>query len=184
MVSVWLAILAAAVGVFLASFITHMVLPYHRADVRKLPGQKEDALLAALQGMNVTPGDYGVPHAGGRAGMREPEFIAKATTGPLAFITIAPGSVPSMGPYLAMWFVYCLLVSACLGLLAWHIIGPGQPFSYVFHIVLVIAFLAYGAALPQMSIGYRRSWATTIKSLFDSAIYGAVTGAVFGWLWP
>jgi hypothetical protein len=184
MVSVWLAILAAAVGVFLASFITHMVLPYHRTDVRKLPGQKEDALLAALQGMNVTPGDYGVPHAGGPAGMREPEFIAKATAGPLAFITIAPGSAPSMGPYLAMWFLYCLVVSGCLGLLSWYIIGPGQPFSYVFHIVSAIGFLAYGAALPQMSILYRRSWTTTVKSLFDSAIYGAMSGAVFGWLWP
>ena len=184
MVSLSLAILAAAIGVFIASSITHMVLPYHRTDVRKLPGDKEDAVLAALQAVNVAPGDYAVPHAGSPAGMGDPAFIAKATKGPLAFMTLAPGSVPSMGPYLGMWFIYCLVVSICLGLMTWYIVGPGQPFSYVFHIVGMIAFLTYGGALPQMSIWYRRSWATTLKSLFDSLIYGAVTGAAFGWLWP
>jgi len=172
MVSLWLAILAAAAGVFIASSITHMVLPYHRTDVRKLPGDKEDLVLDALGRLAVAPGDYAVPHAGSQAGMRDPAFIAKATKGPLAFMTLAPGSAPSMGPSLGMW------------LMTWYIVGPGQPFSYVFHIAGFMAFLAYGGALPQMSIWYRRRWATTLKSLFDSVIYGAVTGAAFGWLWP
>jgi hypothetical protein len=180
----WLSIGAAAIGVFIASSITHMVLPYHRSDVRKLPGDKEDLVLGALGHIAVAPGDYAVPHAGGSAGMRDPAFIAKATKGPLAFITLAPGSAPSMGPYLGMWFIYCVVVSTCVGLLSWYIVGPGQPFSYVFHITGFMAFLAYGGALPQMSIWFRRSWATTLKSLFDSVIYGAVTGAAFGWLWP
>ena len=184
MIPVWLPIIAAAIGVFIASAILHMVLPYHRTDVRKLPVDKEDVLLEALQRVNVAPGDYAVPHAGSPAGMSDPAFIAKAIKGPLAFITLAPGSTPSMGPYLGMWLVYCLVVSVCLGLMTWYIVGPGQPFSYVFHIVGAIAFFAYGGALPQMAIWYRRSWATTLKSLFDSAIYGAVTGAAFGSLWP
>jgi hypothetical protein len=184
MSSLWLAILLAAVGVFIASAILHMVLPYHRTDVRKLPVEKEDVVLDALQRVNVAPGDYAVPHAGSPAGMRDPAFIAKATRGPLAFVTLAPGSAPSMGPSLGMWFLYCLIVSVCLGLMTWYIVGPGQPFSYVFHIVGMIAFLTYGGALPQMAIWYLRSWMTTVKSLFDSAIYGAVTGAAFGSLWP
>jgi hypothetical protein len=184
MSSLWLAILLAAVGVFIASAILQMVLPYHRTDVRKLPVEKEDVVLDALQRMNVAPGDYAVPHAGSPAGMRDPAFIAKATRGPLAFVTLAPGSAPSMGPSLGMWFLYCLIVSVCLGLMTWYIVGPGQPFSYVFHIVGMIAFLTYGGALPQMAIWYRRNWMTTVKSLFDSAIYGAVTGAAFGSLWP
>jgi hypothetical protein len=184
MVSLWLAIVVAAVGVFIASAILHMVLPYHRTDVRKLPVDKEDLVLDALHRVNVAPGDYAVPHAGGPGGMRDPVFIAKATKGPLALMTLAPGAAPSMGPSLGMWFVYCLVVSVCLGLMTWYVVGPGQPFSYVFHIVGMIAFLANGGALPQMAIWYRRSWTTTLKSLFDSVIYGAVTGAAFGWLWP
>jgi hypothetical protein len=183
-VSLWLPILAAAVGVFLASLITHMVLPYHRTDVRKLPGNKEDAVLEALNRIAVAPGDYAVPHAGGPAGMREPAFVAKATKGPLAFMTLAPGGAPSMGPYLAEWFVYCLFVSAGVAALTWYITGPTNAPAYVFHVGGAVAFACYGMALPQMSIWYRRSWATTLKSLFDSLIYGAVTGAAFAFLWP
>lgn len=47
-----------------------------------------------------------------------------------------------MGPFLGLWFVYCLVVSICVGLMTWYIVGPGQPFSYVFHIVLVFGFFA------------------------------------------
>jgi hypothetical protein len=50
--------------------------------------------------------------------------------------------------------------------------------------VLVLGFFAYGGALPQLSNWYRRSWATTVKSLIDSLLYGAVTGAILAWLWP
>jgi len=184
MIALWLPIIAAAIAVFIASSITHMVLPYHRSDLRKLAGDQEDVLLEALQRVGAAPGDYAVPHAGGSSGMRDPAFIAKATKGPLAFMTLAPGAAPSIGPYLGIWFIYCLVVSICLGLLSWHIVGPDQPFSYVFHIAGPIGFLTYGGALPQMSIWYRRSWATTLKSLFDSLIYGAVTGGAFAWLWP
>src|ERR671938_1520380 len=129
--SLWIAIVAAAVGVFIASSIVHMLLPYHRTDVRKLPADQEDAVLETLNRIAAAPGDYAVPHAGGPAGMRDPAFIAKATRGPLAFMTLAPGAAPSMGPYLGMWFIYCLAVSSVVGLLTWYIVGPGQPFSYV-----------------------------------------------------
>jgi hypothetical protein len=39
-------------------------------------------------------------------------------------------------------------------------------------------------ALPAASIWYRRSWMTTLKSMFDGAIYGLLTGAACAWLWP
>src|SRR5258705_13618096 len=125
MIALWLPIIAAAIAVFIASSITHMVLPYHRTDVRKLPADKEDVVLAALQRIAVAPGDYAVPHAGGSSGMRDPAFLAKATKGPPALLTLAPGAAPSMGPYLALWFVYCVVVSACTALLVWQILGPG-----------------------------------------------------------
>jgi hypothetical protein len=184
MISLWLSVVAAGVGVFIASSILHMVLPYHRTDVRKLPTDKEDIVLEALQRVAVAPGDYAVPHAGGPSGMRDPAFIAKATRGPLAFMTLAPGSAPSMGPYLGMWFVYCLVVSAVTAFLVWQIAGPGADPRLAFHYGGLIAFVSYGMALPQHSIWYRRSWATTLKSMFDGLIYGAVTGGVFAWLWP
>jgi hypothetical protein len=76
------------------------------------------------------------------------------------------------------------VVCTCTALLVWQIIGPGGPPRFAFHYGGLIGFLAYGMALPQHSIWYRRSWATTLKSLFDSLIYGIVTGSAFAWLWP
>lgn len=184
MIALWLPIIAAAVGVFLVSFITHTVLPYHRTDVRKVPADKEDAVLDALRRADLPPGDYAAPHAGGMSGMKDPAFIAKATKGPLAFVTLAPGSAPSMGPYLGLWFVYCLIVSGGSAYVVWRVFGPSDRISAIFKFGCVVAFLSYGMALPQMSIWYRRSWMTTAKSLFDSVLYGLATGGVFAYLWP
>jgi hypothetical protein len=184
MISLWLPIIAAAVGVFIASSIVHMMLPYHRSDMRRLSADKEDAVLEALRRVEVAPGDYGVPHPGSAAGMRDPAFVAKASKGPRVVMTVSPGGAPSMGPYLAQWFIYCLVVSGVAALLDWQIVGRGGDSRLTFHYGSLISFLAYGMALPQMSIWYRRSWATTFKSLVDSLIYGLVTGAAFGWLWP
>ena len=60
--SLWLPILLAAVCVFIASSIIHMVLPYHRSDMRNVPA--EDDLLEAIRRLNIPPGDYGAPNAG------------------------------------------------------------------------------------------------------------------------
>jgi len=182
--ALWLPVLGSAVGVFFVSFITHMVLPYHRSDVLKLSGDKEDEILDALRRISVPPGDYAAPHAGSSAGMNDPAFIAKATKGPLAFMTIAPGASPSMGPYLARWFAYCVVVGLVVAYVAGIVFGPGADVMTVFRVVSTVAFMAYALALPQHSIWYRRSWATTMKSVFDGLIYGLVTGAVFAWLWP
>ena len=63
----------------------------------EVANDKEDLVLDALQRIAVAPGDYAVPHAGSSAGMRDPAFIAKATKGPLAFMTLAPGAAPIVG---------------------------------------------------------------------------------------
>jgi hypothetical protein len=55
---------------------------------------------------------------------------------------------------------------------------------HVFQLVSTVAFIAYGVALWQMSIWYRRAWNITIKATIDALIYGLLTAGVFGWLWP
>ena len=182
--SLWLPIVASAIGVFVASFITHMVLPFHRSDVRKLSADQEEQVLDALRRVNAPPGDYAAPHAGSAAGMRDPAFIAKATKGPLALITLAPGAAPSMGPSLGQWFAYCVVVGILVAYVAGVVFGPGADVMSVLRVVSTVTFMAYALALPQHSIWYRRSWATTMKSIVDGLIYGLVTGAVFAWLWP
>src|SRR5262245_24387188 len=108
--ALWLPILLSAVVVFIESSIAHMVLPFHRNDLRRLPTEKEDEVLEVLRRVSAAPGDYGAPHPGSAAGMKEPAFVAKMTKGPVAFMTIAPGGPPSMVSNLVQWFVYSIVV--------------------------------------------------------------------------
>ena len=182
--SLWLPILLSAVVVFVASSILHMVLPFHRNDLRRLPTDKEDEVLATLRRAAMPPGDYAAPHAGSPAGMKEPAFVAKMTQGPVALMTIAPGGPPSMASNLAFWFVYTVVVSLFGAYLAGLVLAPGAPYMTVFRVVSTATFMGYALALPQQSIWYRRKWATTMLSVVDGLIYGLLTGGVFGWLWP
>jgi hypothetical protein len=60
----------------------------------------------------------------------------------------------------------------------------GAPFQAVFRFAGVAAFTGYSVALLQRPIWYGRSWAVTAKSMFDGLLYGLLTAAIFGWLWP
>jgi hypothetical protein len=175
-------ILLSAVIVFVASAIMHMVLPLHRNDIRKVP--QEDAALEAFRKLNLPPGEYGVPHAGSPAGMKNPDFIAKMTKGPLVFMTIAPGARPTMAPNLIQWFIYSVVVSIFAGYIAGRALGPGTDYLQVFRFAGCTAFVGYAMALPEHSIWYKRPWSTTIKLMIDGLIYGLLTGGTFGWLWP
>jgi hypothetical protein len=175
-------ILLSAVIVFVASSIIHMVLGYHRNDLRRVP--KEDELLAALRGLDLPPGDYAVPHAGSMAAMRDPAFVEKMKRGPLAFLTVAPGAAPSMAKPLLLWFVYSVVVSLFAGYIASRALQPGAEYLEVFRFVGTSAFMGYSLGLLQHSIWYKRNWGTTLKSVFDGLVYGLLTAGTFGWLWP
>jgi hypothetical protein len=168
--------------VFVASSIVHMVLQYHRSDLRKLPNEAE--VLDALRRLNIPPGDYAAPHPGSPAGMKAPEFVEKMTRGPIVLMTVAPGSPPSMGTKLLLWFLYSLVVSVFAAYIAGRALGPGAHYLAVFRFVGASAFMGYALALIQHSIWYRRNWCTTLKSMGDGLVYGLLTAGTFGWLWP
>lgn len=175
-------IVVSAVIVFVASSIIHMVLPYHRTDLRKPP--KEDELLEALRRLNFPPGDYAAPHAGSPAAMKQPGFIEKMKKGPIVFMTIAPGSPPSMAASLVLWFFYSVVVSSFAAYIAGRAVGPGADYLTVFQFAGSTAFMGYSLALLQNSIWYKRNWGMTLKSMFDGLVYGLLTAGTFGWLWP
>ena len=168
--------------VFVASSVIHMVLPYHRNDLRKLP--KEDEVMAALRRFNIPPGDYVVPHAGSPAGMKQPEFVEKMKKGPIVFMTLAPGGPPSMGKSLLLWFLYSIVVSVFAAYIAGRALAPGAHYLEVFRFAGCSAFMAYSLALLQNSIWYKRNWGMTLKTMFDGLVYGLLTAGTFGWLWP
>ena len=101
--SLWLPILISAVLVFVASFVIHMFIG-HAADYGRAPS--EDAVMDALRGFSIPPGDYG--SCPGRLGARDPAFVAKHKKGPVLMMTVFPAGNLGMGKQLAAWFVYCV----------------------------------------------------------------------------
>ena len=178
----WLPVLLSAVVVFLASSVIHMVLGYHAGDFRKVPD--EGALQEAFRKLGIAAGDYAVPRADSSSAMKDPAFVEKMTAGPVVFMTVQPGGQSFMGSALALWFVYCVVVSVFGAYVGGRALGASASYLDVFRFVGTVTFACYAMALPQASIWYKRSWGTTLRSMFDGLIYGSLTAGTFGWLWP
>lgn len=180
--ALWLPVLLSAVAAFVASSIIHMVLPWHKSDYPRLPN--EEALRQAVGPLAIPPGDYMIPRPNTRQDLSSPEFLKKMETGPVMVMTVMPSGPMSMGRNLAMWFVYCLVVSVFAAYIASRALAPGASYLEVFRFAGATAFIAYSVALWQMSIWYRRAWSSTIKATFDGLIYACLAAGFFGWLWP
>ena len=175
-------ILVSAVIVFFASWLMHMLLPYHHSDFRKLPS--EDEAMDALRKLNIPPGDYMLPRPDGPQGMRSPEFLAKLNKGPVAVMTFMKPGPPNMGANLLQWFTYLLVVGVITAYVTGRAVGTGTGYLPVFRLAGCTAFVAYSIGLWQDSIWYKRAWSTTFKFTFDGLVYGLLTAGTFGWLWP
>lgn len=180
--ALWLPILASAVVVFLASFVLHTLLKYHRSDIAPLP--REDEFLGSLRSGAIAPGEYAAPYATMEE-MNSPEFVRKRSAGPIALVTVLPGGPPTMTRNLIQWFLYALVVSLTSGYVAARAVGVG-PIDYldVFRFAGTTAFAGYALGTWQHSIWWGRPWKTTLKSTIDGLIYALLTAGIFGWLWP
>jgi hypothetical protein len=180
--SLWLPILLSAVLVFVASWIIHLVLTYHRSDVKQLPN--EDQVRAALRPLGIPPGDYVIPWSSGPREMKTPEYQEKLHQGPVAFLTVLPNGPMTMGTQLVQWFLYCVVVGIVAAYVAGRTLEPGETYFAVFRIAGTVAFAGYGLALIQRAIWWRQNWGATWKSVFDALIYGLVTAGAFAGFWP
>jgi len=180
--SLILPIVLSAVFVFVASSVIHMVLKYHKNDFSQIPD--EDGALDAFRRLKMPPGDYCAPYAGSMEAMKSPAFVEKMTKGPIVTMTVSPGGSINMGANLMQWFLYSLVISFFAAYVTGRVLGPGVHYLEVFRVAGTVTFMGYAAALPQFSIWYKRSWATTMRSMFDGLLYGLLTAGTFGWLWP
>ncbi len=181
----WLPIAVSAVLVFIASSLIHMVIQWHKTDYNKLAN--EDEVRVALRASNATPAQYVIPYCAGMKEMQAPEMQKKFVEGPIAFITLRPPGVPKMGGALGGWFVYILVVCAVAAYIAHKTLTPMGPevnSLQVCRVVSALAFLAYGGGSVQQGIWMGKPWGSVAKDLVDAAIYAAITGATFAYLWP
>lgn len=180
--TLWLPILLSSILVFVVSSIIHMASPWHKTDYPKLPN--EDQVMDALRPLAISPGDYMMPRPTSMADMKSAEFKAKVERGPRVLMTVMPPATMSMSRELVMWFVYLIVVGIFTAYITAHALASGAPFLEIVRFAGTISFLAYAAALWQLSIWYRRSWGITIKATVDSLIYALLTGVTFAYLWP
>ena len=180
--SLWIPILLSAVVVFVASFLIHMVLGYHRKDFS--PMNNEDAVLDALRKVGAGPGEYMIPRAEGPQAMKDPAFQAKMEKGPVAIITVRKPGGFAMGPYLFWWFVYCVVVSVFAAYITGRALGVGVEYIQVFRFVGAVSFIGYVLALWQGAIWYSKPIRTVVLQTIDGLIFACLTAGIFGWLWP
>ncbi|WP_291272380.1 hypothetical protein [Geothrix sp.] len=178
----WLPILLAAVFVFVASSLVHMVLKWHNSDYRAL--ENEDEVRAAIRKSSPAPGQYVIPHCPGMKDMEKPEIQQKYQEGPVGFLVLSPNGLPAMGKALGLWFVYALAVAFMAAYVASRTLAPGTHYLQVFRVVGAVSFLTYAGGSVQMGIWMGKPWRSVVKDLVDGLIYGLVSAGAFGWLWP
>jgi hypothetical protein len=178
----WLPILLSAVFVFIVSSIIHTVLHIHKGDYRKMSG--EEGVLKEMRSHDLKPGAYMFPCPESMKDMCSPEMVEKYNQGPVGFMTVIPPGPLKMGKNLVQWFLYSLLVSIFVAYIARLGLDRGTEFMMVFRITSAAAVLGYALSYVPDSIWKGLSWGTTMKFIFDGVVYGLVTAATFGWLWP
>jgi len=179
--ALWLPILLAAVIVFVASSIMHMLLPYHRSDYRQLPD--EDKVRAAMRAAGVTRGVYVVPYCTHKD-MKSPAMAEKYKEGPNAVINVFPPGPPAMPKFLGQWFAFCLVVGFCAAYLTGRTVASGAHYLIVFRVAGTAAFLAYSVGNLANGIWKGQPWSNVLKEVIDGLIYSLLTAGTFGWLWP
>jgi hypothetical protein len=179
--ALWLPILLAAVIVFVASSLVHMVVKYHQSDYKQLP--EEDKILATMRAAGVQRGLYTFPYCT-HQNMKSDAIQEKFKQGPAGLLTVFPAGLPAMPKFLGLWFAYCLLIGFFTAYLTGHTVAIGAHYPVVFRVAGTAAFMAYGLGPLVNGIWKAQPWSGVLKETFDGLIYALLTAGTFGWLWP
>ena len=179
--ALWLPIVLAAVIVFVASAIMHMLLKYHQSDCHQLPD--EDKVMAGLRAAGLKAGFYMFPYCMPKE-MKSPAMQDRFKQGPVGTMTVIASGPPAMPKNLVQWFGYCVIISFFTAYLTGHTVATGANYLVVFRVAGTAAFMAYGLGLLSNGIWKGQPWSMTIKEVIDGLVYGLLTAGTFGWLWP
>jgi len=172
----------AAVFVFIASSVIHMVLQWHKSEYGKL--QNEDEVAAALRKGGASAGQYIFPHCPDHKQAGSEEMQRKFREGPVGFMILRQPGAMKLGPFLGKWFVYTIVVGLMAGYVARSTLKPGEHYLAVFRVVGAVSWMAYAWQSPAESIWKGKPWIGTVRDLIDGLIYAALTAGCFAWLWP
>jgi len=180
--ALWLPIVLSSVFVFVMSSLIHMVVRWHNADYKPMPG--EDAVAEVMRKQSLAPGTYVMPHCKDMAAMGTDEMKRKYVAGPVAFINVLPSGLPAMGKHLTLWFVWSLVVSVFVAYLCTRFVAADAHYLQVFRLAGTTAFMSYALHEPVSSIWKAQPWPVTARHMIDGLLYSLLTAGTFGWLWP
>ena len=178
----WLPIIVAAIAVFIASSLIHMVFKWHNSDYRPLPN--DDEVRRTLNSANLTSGLYVTPHCPDMKEMGSDAMQQKFRDGPVALITVRAPGTPKMGKYLGQWFILNLIISVLGAMLALQAFGLKGDAHHAGHFIGIFTMIAYACGSVQDAIWMGKPWFATFKDLLDALIYGTVSALSFWLLWP
>lgn len=177
-----LPLVVAAVLVFVASSLIHMVIKWHNSEYLRLGN--EDEVRDAIRKASPAPGQYVIPYCAGMKDAGSPEMQRKFSEGPVGMLVLRPNGMPKIGVNLSQWFALNLLVAAIAAHIAATTLGAGADAHRVFHTTALITFIAYAGGSITDAVWKGYPWKAVVKDLLDALIFGAVSGAAFAWLWP
>lgn len=181
-IDLWMPILLAGVLCWIASALIHMLIKYHNADYKEL--ENDEDVSAVLGAKSPKPALYSMPYCDDMKKMGEEPMLSRFAKGPVAMITVLPNGMPPMGKLLSQQLAFFVLGSLLIAYVTSLSFGTGVDSGVLFHLVFVVAFLAYGWAEIPFSIWMGQPWSNCVRYLLDALIYAAVTACVFVWLWP
>lgn len=176
--NLWLPILLSTTAVFFASFLSWMVLQFHRQDWVKT--SEEDRLMELVRDGNIPAGNYMFPSCASSEEMNSEAFQRKYKAGPNGTLSVFPPGA-GMGPKLGLQFAYFLAATFCVAYLATLALTPGSPFLPVFRFVSTATFLTHFAAVIPGCIWFH---IRITGHFIDAVVFAAITGAIFGVMWP
>ena len=180
----WLPILASAAAVWIASFLAWMIVGHHKNDWKEVPGEQN--FIDTIKRMGIPPGNYGFPEFRKCEGMTKEQKVAKweeMQHSPMGLLRVW-GPI-SMGRNMLLTFLVYLLVSVLAGYLGWTTLPhSGAEFTKVMQVLGTAGILAYCFASLPNDIWFQKSLREVVTSLIDGIVFGLLTGAMFGWLWP
>jgi hypothetical protein len=181
LLALWMPILVSAVGIFFASFVSWVIIGHHNPDWAVLPDEDEN--VKRLGELHLPPGRYLFPCARTKEDMEDETKKALIASGPWGTINVWSGA-PHMEKNMGLTFVFYLVTAVFVGYLGTLALKPGAGFSKVFRVTGTAAILAHCFAFMPNNIWFGTPKRAILMDVLDGVVYGLITGAVFGALWP
>ena len=165
----WLPILAAGLGVHVASTIAWMALPHHKSEWPML--RAKDSLQGLIRGQEANHGQF----------MIAPEDGAENDPSACAGMLVMWKNPPNMGANVGMTVAMFMAISFVIGYQASMVLAPGAPFMQVFRFTFCSAFLVHVMGGVVHVIWFRRK---LLMETLDGLAFSVITAAIYASLWP